>query len=45
MGGATDVEIIVAAAREFGMHAILFQNTAQVITNIDALLHTGRVII
>jgi epoxide hydrolase-like predicted phosphatase len=33
-----DVEANVAAAREFGIHAILFQNTAQAIADIQACL-------
>lgn len=36
-----DVELIVAAAREFGMHAILFQNNAQAIADIDAILYAA----
>ena len=33
-----DVEANIAAAREFGMHAVLFQNTAQAIADIQACL-------
>jgi epoxide hydrolase-like predicted phosphatase len=33
-----DVEANIAAAREFGIHAILFQNTAQAIADIQACL-------
>src|SRR6266567_2686805 len=35
-----DHERPVAAAREFGIHAILFQNTAQAIATIEACLQT-----
>lgn len=34
-----DVERNIAAAREFGMHAILFQETSQAIADIQAILH------
>jgi putative hydrolase of the HAD superfamily len=33
-----DVEVNVTAAREFGMHAILFQNTLQAITDVGNAL-------
>lgn len=33
-----DVEIIVAAAREFGIHGILFKETSQAIAEIEACL-------
>lgn len=33
-----DVELNILAARELGIHAILFQNTAQAIADIQALL-------
>ena len=36
-----DVERCVAAAREFGIHAILFQNTAKAIADIEACLQTS----
>jgi len=36
-----DVERCVAAARESGIHAILFQNTAQAIADIEACLQTS----
>jgi len=34
-----DVERNIIAARDFGMHAILFQETAQAIADIQAVLH------
>ena len=34
-----DVKRCVAAARDCGIHAILFQNTAQAIADIEAVLH------
>ncbi len=36
-----DVEVCVAAAREFGMHAILFRDTAQAIADLQACLAAG----
>ncbi len=35
-----DVEPIVEAAREFGIHAVLFEANAQAIGEIEALLRT-----
>jgi putative hydrolase of the HAD superfamily len=32
---------LVDSAREFGMRAVLFENTAQSISDIDALLREG----
>lgn len=37
-----DVEVYVAAARELGIHAILFQNTAQAIAKIEVCLNEGE---
>ncbi len=36
-----DVEVCVAAARELGMHAILFRDTAQAIADLQACLAAG----
>lgn len=36
-----DVEVCVAAARELGIHAVLFHNTAQAIADIEACLHVA----
>ncbi len=36
-----DTELCVTAAREFGIHAILFQNTAQAIADIEACLQAA----
>lgn len=35
-----DAECNVVAARELGLHAVLYQNTAQAIADIEACLHT-----
>ena len=36
-----DVEACVAAARAFGMHAVLFRDTAQAIADVEACLAAG----
>ena len=37
-----NVPRLVASARKFGIEAVLFENTAQSIADIDVLLHEGR---